>query len=323
MHQSIMFNFISKLTGKKVPKQKSLADKLEKSRKGFSDRLFDFVIGKKVIDKEVFEHLHALLLMSDMGVKSSADILEEVRGSLSRRALADSDVLFEVLSQVLIQKLRPFESVDVVPDKPPHVILMVGVNGVGKTTTIGKLSRRYSNKGYKLLLASGDTFRAAAIEQLQVWGDRNQVPVVAQQKGGDSAAVLFDAYKSAKAQSLDFVLADTAGRLHTKDNLMSELGKIGKVLGRFGEHIPQDVWLVLDATTGQNGLNQAKKFQDVLGLTGVVLTKLDGTAKGGVIFSVVEELGVPVRFIGVGEDLDDLVPFDAEMFVKALLSKND
>ncbi|HJN37347.1 MAG TPA: signal recognition particle-docking protein FtsY [Gammaproteobacteria bacterium] len=317
-----MFNFISKFTAKKSA-PKTLADRLEKSRKGFADRLFDFVIGKKSIDKEVFDKLYSLLLMSDMGAKSSAKVLEEVRSALSRKVLADQTVLFEVLSQVLIEKLQPFQREDLVLEKPPHVILMVGINGVGKTTTIGKLCGYYRKKGRKLLLASGDTFRAAAIEQLQVWAERNQVPIVSQQQGSDSAAVIFDAYKSAKAQSLDMVLADTAGRLHTKDNLMSELGKINKVLRRFGGHVPQDVWLVLDATTGQNGLNQAKKFQETLGLTGVVITKLDGTAKGGVIFSVVEELGVPVRFIGVGEGMDDLIPFNAKDFVEALLSQYD
>jgi len=317
-----MFNFISKFTQKKS-EPKTLADRLEKSRKGFTDQLFDFVIGKKEIDKEVFDRLHSLLLMSDMGAQSSAEILEEVRSALSRKALADQGVLFEELTQVLIKKLLPFQQDGVVLQKRPHVVLMVGINGVGKTTTIGKLTNYYTKKGCKVLLASGDTFRAAAIEQLQVWAERNQVPVISQQKGSDAAAVIFDAYKSAKAKSLDMVLADTAGRLHTKDNLMNELGKIRKVLFRFGEHVPQDVWLVLDATTGQNGLNQAKKFQETLGLTGVIITKMDGTAKGGVIFSIVKELGVPVRFIGVGEGIDDLIPFNAKDFVEALLSKHD
>jgi fused signal recognition particle receptor len=240
---------------------------------------------------------------------------------VSRKELADGDALYAALQKELAEMLKPSEvPLDISNTKAPYVILMVGVNGVGKTTTIGKLTKRFQAEGKSVMLAAGDTFRAAAVEQLQVWGDRNNVPVIAQHTGADSASVIFDAVQAAQSRNVDVLIADTAGRLQNKDHLMEELRKVVRVMGKLDETAPHEVMLVLDAGTGQNALTQAKAFQDVVGVSGITLTKLDGTAKGGIIFAISKQLSIPIRFIGVGEQVDDLRVFEAEEFIKALFA---
>jgi len=272
------------------------------------------------IDDDVLEDLEAQLVMADVGVETAEEIIGKLQKSLARKELKDVEALTEGLRQSMTEILETVQAPLLIPESPnPFVILMVGVNGAGKTTTIGKLAKRLKQEGHSLMLAAGDTFRAAAVEQLQVWGERNEVPVIAQQAGADPAAVLFDAYEAAKARDIDVLLADTAGRLQNQKGLMDELSKIKRVLSRHDEAAPQEIMLVLDASQGQNALVQASKFHEALGLTGIVVTKLDGSAKGGILLSVAGKLGVPVRFIGIGEAVEDMQPFKAEEYVDALL----
>jgi len=281
-------------------------------------RLF---LGRKEIDAELMEELESELLLADVGVEATLDIVGRLTERVSRKELADGDALYLALQQELLELLGPCEQpLATGVDKKPYVILMVGVNGAGKTTTIGKLARRLQAQGQSVMLAAGDTFRAAAVEQLQTWGERNDVPVVAQQTGADSASVIFDALQAAQARGIDVLIADTAGRLHNKDNLMEELKKVVRVMGKIDDTAPHEVMLVLDAGMGQNALAQAEHFREAVGVTGITLTKMDGTAKGGIIFAIARKLGLPIRFIGVGEQLDDLRPFAAEEFIRALFA---
>ena len=298
---------------------------LNHTRSGFTDGLGSLLLGKKEIDDELLEEIETRLLTSDVGIAATTTIIEELSLRLKRKDLADADVLYYTLKEVLLEQLVVCEKPLDIPTglNKPFVILMVGVNGVGKTTTIGKLAKSLQSEGRSVMLAAGDTFRAAAVEQLEVWGERNDVLVVAQHTGADSASVIFDAYQSAQAKKIDVLIADTAGRLHNKDNLMQELEKIVRVLKKLDEDIPQEIMLVLDATTGQNALSQAEHFSAVVGVSGLSLSKLDGTAKGGMVFAIAKQLGLPLRYIGIGEKLDDLRPFNAHDFVEALFSRND
>ena len=280
-------------------------------------------LGRKEIDAELLEELESQLLQADVGVEATVEIIGRLTQRVSRKELTSPEALQEALKLELLSLLEPCEVPLVVSGKSPFVILMVGVNGVGKTTTIGKLARRYQSQGLSVMLAAGDTFRAAAVEQLQVWGERNNVPVIAQHTGADSASVVFDALQAAQARGIDVLIADTAGRLHNKDNLMDELRKVVRVMGKLDVAAPHEVMLVLDAGTGQNALAQASNFQDVVGVSGLSLTKLDGTAKGGIIFAIARKLGLPIRYIGVGEGVEDLRPFKAQDFIAALFSRDD
>ncbi|MFL6576901.1 MAG: signal recognition particle-docking protein FtsY [Povalibacter sp.] len=275
------------------------------------------------IDENVLDELETRLITADVGVETTERILASLRKQVARKELGNLDALLAALRTSLLSVVKPSE-VPLVIDRgiAPFAILVVGVNGAGKTTTIGKLARRMKEHGLKVMLAAGDTFRAAAVEQLQIWGDRNAVPVIAQAAGTDPAAVAFDALQASKARGIDVLLADTAGRLHTQSNLMEELKKVKRVMGRVDERAPHEVLLVLDASQGQNALQQAKLFNEALGVTGVVLTKLDGTAKGGIVFAIASELKLPIRFIGTGETAEDFDEFDAEAFVDALLKRD-
>lgn len=299
-----------------------LTQGLEKTRQRLVEGVENIFLGKKAIDVDLLEQLENHLLLADIGVKATAKIIQDLTEKLRRNALKDSQALWQTLHDDLQKILAPCEQPLIVTAANPFVILTVGINGVGKTTTIGKLAKYLKNQNHSVLLAAGDTFRAAAIEQLEVWGERNQVSVVAQQGTADSAAVIFDAIQSAKARNIEVVIADTAGRLHTKDNLMEELKKVKRVMAKLDATAPHEVLLVLDASIGQNGLNQVKEFHQALGVSGIVLTKLDGTAKGGVIFAIADEFKIPIRFIGIGEQIDDLKPFQASAFVDALFSNH-
>ena len=272
------------------------------------------------IDEDTLEELDSLLVMADVGVETTERIIGDLQKRLRRKELKDIESLQRGLRSSLVDILAPVEQ-PLVIERPegPYVILMVGVNGAGKTTTIGKLARRFRDEGHSVMLAAGDTFRAAAVEQLQAWGARNDVPVIAQQAGADPAAVIFDAMEAARARDIDILLADTAGRLQTQTGLMDELAKVKRVISRRDETAPHEIMLVLDASQGQNALVQAEKFHEALGLTGLTVTKLDGSAKGGILFAIANKLGVPVRFIGIGEAAEDMQAFDAEEFVDALL----
>jgi fused signal recognition particle receptor len=273
------------------------------------------------IDEDVLEELESLLVMADVGIDTTTRIIEDLQKRLARKELKDVEALRSGLRRSLVDILAPVERpLDIDPQHRPFVILMVGVNGAGKTTTIGKLAKRFKDQGLSVMLAAGDTFRAAAVEQLQAWGKRNEVPVIAQQSGADPAAVIFDAWEAAKARGIDVLLADTAGRLQSQRGLMDELAKIRRVVARRDETAPHEIMLVLDASQGQNALVQAEKFHDALGLTGITVTKLDGTAKGGILLAIASALHVPVRFIGIGESAEDMQPFVAEEFVDALLA---
>ena len=273
------------------------------------------------IDEHTLEELESLLVMADVGVDTTERIISDLQKSLARRELKDVDALQRGLHKSLVEILQPVEK-PLSIEKPdgPFVILMVGVNGAGKTTTIGKMARRFRDQGYSVMLAAGDTFRAAAVEQLQVWGERNDVPVISQQAGADPAAVIFDAMDAAKSRGIDILLADTAGRLQSQSGLMDELAKVKRVISRRDETAPHEVMLVLDASQGQNALVQAQKFHEALGLTGLTVTKLDGSAKGGILLAIADRIGVPVRFIGIGESAEDMQPFDAQEYASALLS---
>jgi len=294
---------------------------LARTRAQFGAGLSSLLRGRKAIDEELLEELETLLLTADVGVEATSRIIGDLTARAKRRELGDADALLRVLREQLLAILRSAEAPVRGPaEGRPQVILMVGVNGAGKTTTIGKLAKRLQDEGQRVMLAAGDTFRAAAVEQLQAWGDRNQVPVIAQHGGADAASVIFDALEAATARGLDVLIADTAGRLHTKSNLMEELAKIVRVIRKIDPDAPHEVLLVVDATTGQNALNQAVQFHQAVGVTGIALTKLDGTAKGGIVFAIADRLHLPIRFVGVGESLEDLRPFDAEDFVDALFA---
>ena len=278
------------------------------------------VAGKKKIDGEVLDELEMRLLSADIGVELTMEIIESLQARLKRNQLDDVDQLLAALREELLASLAPVSKPLELYNAKPWVLLMIGVNGVGKTTTIGKLARQFQLDGKRVMLSAGDTFRAAAVEQLQVWGERNDIPVIAQGQDADPAAVSFDAINAAKARDIDVLLADTAGRLHTKQNLIVELQKIKRIMVRELPGAPHETWIVIDATTGQNGLVQAQQFNKAVGVTGVVLTKLDGTAKGGITFAIAHKLGIPIRYIGVGESIDDLREFNAEEFVDSLLA---
>lgn len=292
---------------------------LSRTRGSLSDGLANLLLGKKAIDADLLEELETQLLMADIGVETTQAVMAKLTAKVSRKELGNSDALYHALIEELQSILNVVERpLQTNTGQKPYVILMVGINGVGKTTTIGKLAKQFQAQGKNVMLAAGDTFRAAAVEQLQVWGERNNVPVIAQHTGADSASVLFDALQAAKARNIDILIADTAGRLHTKDNLMQELEKVVRVMKKLDLSAPHEVMLVLDAGTGQNAINQTKQFKEAVGVTGLTLTKLDGTAKGGVIFALAQQFGLPVRFIGIGEGIDDLRPFNAEDFTNAL-----
>lgn len=292
---------------------------LGKTRASLTGGLADlFSVGKK-IDEDLLEEIETTLLMADVGVTATSEIIESLTDKLERNQLKDGEALRKALRDELHGLLKDVtRPLEIDAARKPYVILMVGVNGVGKTTTIGKLTKKFQAEGKSVMLAAGDTFRAAAVEQLQVWGERNSVPVVAQETGADSASVIFDAIQSAQSRGTDVVIADTAGRLQNKDNLMNELEKVVRVMKKLDDSAPHEVMLVLDAGTGQNALSQAQVFQQAVGVSGITLTKLDGTAKGGIVFAIARQLQLPIRFIGVGEQAEDLRSFDAETFVDAL-----
>lgn len=273
----------------------------------------------KAIDDELFEELETQLLVADVGMNTTVKIINRLTESSNRKQLKDGDALYQLLKEQMAEILHKVESpLTLKTQEGPFVILMVGVNGVGKTTTIGKMAKQFQQQGKKVMLAAGDTFRAAAVEQLQVWGDRNNIPVVAQQTGSDSASVIFDAFQSAKARNIDVLIADTAGRLQNKDHLMEELKKVVRVMKKISPEAPHEIMLTLDAGTGQNAVSQTKLFHEAVGLTGISLTKLDGTAKGGVIFAIADQFDIPIRYVGIGEGIDDLRPFNSQDFVNAL-----
>lgn len=299
-----------------------LRNSLGKTRSKFREGIDTLILGEKTIDASLLDDIETQLLSADVGIEASDQIIAQLKQKLGRSQLADPDQFIQALKHELQQILAPCESpLHISSRDKPFVIMVVGVNGVGKTTTIGKLAKRLQAQGHSVMLAAGDTFRAAAVEQLQIWGNRNDVPVVAQATGADSASVIFDALQSARAKKVDVLIADTAGRLHTKDNLMNELEKIVRVLNKQDARLPDEILLVLDATTGQNALVQAESFHAVVKLSGIALTKLDGTARGGIVFAIAKRLALPIRFIGVGEQIDDLRPFAAQQFVDALFAE--
>lgn len=275
------------------------------------------------IDESLFEELEERLLLSDVGVEATQRIMDQITRAVKRGELGNAEALLQALETAMIAVLKPVEQPLVIEPVPgqPFSILVVGVNGAGKTTTIGKLVHHLRSEDYSVLLAAGDTFRAAAVEQLQTWGERNRVPVIAQGTGADSASVVFDALQAAKSRKIEVMIADTAGRLHTQSNLMEEIRKVKRVMGRLDPDAPNEVLLVIDGGTGQNAINQVRQFHEALGVTGLVVTKLDGTARGGVLFALAEQFGIPVRFVGVGEKAEDLQPFEAQAFVRALLNR--
>ena len=301
-----------------------LKQRLKKSSHQLTDGFATLLLGKKTIDDDLLEALETQLLSADLGIEATQDLIARLTERVDRHQLKDNLALFNALRDDMISILQPCVQPLTIPQQnTPFVILVVGINGVGKTTTIGKLAKQFQQQGHSVMLAAGDTFRAAAVEQLQVWGERNSIPVIAQQTGADSASVIFDALEAAKSRHTDIVIADTAGRLHTQNNLMDELSKVQRVMAKANIAAPHEVMLVLDAGTGQNALNQAIQFQKTVAVSGITLTKLDGTAKGGVIFAIAKRLGLPIRYIGVGEAIDDLRPFHAEDFVDALLGRDD
>lgn len=299
-----------------------LKSRLGKTRSNLTEGLADLVLGKKLIDSALLEDVESLLLTADVGIDATEAIINDLTARIQRKQLNDSDALMAALHENMTAILSPCNQPLQIPDTiRPFVILMVGVNGVGKTTTIGKLSKLLQQNGLSVMLAAGDTFRAAAVEQLQQWGERNNVPVVAQHTGADSASVIYDAFQSAQARGIDVLIADTAGRLHTQTNLMEELKKVKRVITKLDDTAPHETLLVVDAATGQNALTQATQFHAAVGLSGIVISKLDGSAKGGIVFALANKLGLPIRFIGVGEAIDDLREFEAEAYVAAMLEK--
>ncbi|NND89791.1 MAG: signal recognition particle-docking protein FtsY [Granulosicoccus sp.] len=321
-----MFSFLQRQKTQREQQPETVAPlntKLARTRSTFRDNLLDFMLGNKPIDADLLEELENQLIMADVGIDATAKVMKSLNRQVSRSEVSDSDALRQALQRELIELLAPVELPLEIPDSDrPFVILVVGVNGSGKTTTIGKLAKQLQDGGKSVMLAAGDTFRAAAVEQLQSWGDRNQVPVIAQGTGADSASVIYDAVQSATARGIDVLIADTAGRLHTQNNLMEELQKVKRVISKVDPAAPHETLIVLDGGTGQNALNQARQFHQAMQLTGMVVTKLDGTAKGGVIFAIAEHLHLPIRFIGVGEKVEDLEVFEAERYVSALVSSS-
>ncbi len=308
-----------------VPQEPNLLDKLkagiQKTRAGLVDRVEDLVSGKKEIDADLLEELEYTLITADIGVRTTTEILEQIRLRVDRKLINDSAELKQLIREHLLEALQATDRPLAHVSQPPAVVMVVGVNGSGKTTTIGKLTNRFKSEGRTVLLCAADTFRAAAIEQLEVWGQRTGTEIIRQKAGADPSAVVFDAVQAAKARKVDYVIIDTAGRLHTKENLMAELEKMRRTAAKVVPGAPHEVWLVLDATTGQNGLEQARKFTETSGVTGIVMTKLDGTAKGGVVVAIARELNLPIRFIGVGEKADDLLPFEPEEFIQSLFEQ--
>jgi fused signal recognition particle receptor len=308
-----------------VPQEPDLLERLkagiEKTRAGLVERVEDLVAGRKEIDADLLEELEYALITADIGVRTATEILERIRQRVDRKLVNDAAELKQLIGEHLLEVLQATERPLSQVQQPPAVVIVVGVNGSGKTTTIGKLTSRFKAEGRSVLLCAADTFRAAAIEQLEVWGERTGTEVIRQKPGSDPSAVVFDAVQAAKARKTDYVIVDTAGRLHTKENLMAELEKMRRTAAKVVPAAPHEVWLVLDATTGQNGLEQARKFTETSGVTGIILTKLDGTAKGGVVVAIARELNLPIRFIGVGEKTDDLLPFEPEEFIQSLFEK--
>ena len=301
-----------------------LAKGLQRTRSGLTESVASLVLGQKEIDDDILEEIEALLLTADVGIEATETIISDLTQRLQRKQLSDADALFAALTEDMRAILDPVCSPLVIPESDrPFVLLMVGMNGAGKTTTIGKLAKRFQSQGHSVMLAAGDTFRAAAVEQLQEWGRRNEIPVIAQQSGADTASVIYDALQAAQSRNINVLIADTAGRLHTQSNLMEELKKVRRVITKLDETAPHEVMIVLDASVGQNAVLQAKQFKEAVGVSGVTLTKLDGTAKGGVIFAIAKQLGLPVRFIGIGEGIDDLREFDAGDFIDALLEREE
>ena len=308
-----------------VPQEPGLLDRLkagiEKTRSGILDRLEDALAGRREIDAALLDEIEETLYTADIGVATTTEIIDRLRERVDRNLLSDGDELKRLIREHLLEVLEGAERPMPHVAEPPAVVMVVGVNGSGKTTTIGKLAHRYQTEGRKVLLCAADTFRAAAIEQLEIWGQRTATDVIRQKPGSDPSAVIFDALHAAKARKVDYVIVDTAGRLHTKDNLMSELEKMRRTATRVVPGSPHEVLLVLDATTGQNGLEQARRFTESSGVTGIVLSKLDGTAKGGVVVAITRELNLPIRYIGVGEKAGDLLPFDPEQFIASIFER--
>lgn len=309
-----------------IPEKKGLFSRLKqqlsRTRSGLTDGLGNLFLGKKQIDDDLLEELESILIMADVGLDATQRIIGNLTHKIARKQLSDPQALTELLREEMLTILQPIQQpLDIPKSDSPFVIMVVGVNGMGKTTTIGKLAKRLKSEGKSVMLAAGDTFRAAAIEQLQAWGQRNDIAVVAQHTGADSASVIYDAFEKARAKNIDVLLADTAGRLHTQDNLMNELSKIHRVTQKLDENAPHEVMLVIDAGIGQNALSQVKRFNEVTPLTSLTLTKLDGTAKGGIIFAIANEFNLPVRFIGIGEGVDDLREFNADDFTHALFDQ--
>jgi len=325
-----------RITAELAKEEAKLAEKPKKE--GFFSRLkkgllktrvnigsgFASIFSGKKIDDDLFEDLETQLLTADLGVDTTMKLIDSLTDAADRKQLKDGDALYDLMKQEMAAMLKTAEQpLEIRADKKPFVILMVGVNGVGKTTTIGKLAKQFQNEGKSVMLAAGDTFRAAAVEQLQVWGERNSIPVIAQHTGADSASVVFDAFQAAKARNVDVLIADTAGRLQNKDNLMQELEKIARVMKKIDPDAPHEVMLTIDAGTGQNAISQVNLFNQCVGLTGITLSKLDGTAKGGVIFAVADKFNIPIRYIGVGEGIDDLRAFKSDDFIDALFSQDE
>jgi len=315
-----MLNFFKKNQNKDIQtdtKKASLKDRLFKSKRRLGDGLSSILIGKKQIDDELLEELEILMISSDIGIQTTDKIIESVRKKASRKELKDGDSLYQLI-KVELEALLIDDNLLVPVSDSTFVILVVGINGAGKTTTIGKLAKSFQSQGKSVMLAAGDTFRAAAVEQLQIWGDRNEIPVISQKTGADAASVVYDAYQSAVAKNIDILIADTAGRLHTQDNLMQELEKIKRVLKKHNDKSPHETLLVIDGGSGQNAVQQANEFHKSIELSGIAVTKLDGTAKGGVLFAISDSLNLPIRYIGIGETIDDLKPFHAKDFINAI-----
>ena len=315
-----MLNFFKKNQNKDIQtdtNKASLKDRLFKSKRRLGDGLSSILIGKKQIDDELLEELEILMISADIGIQTTDKIIESVRKKASRKELKDGDSLYQLI-KVELEALLIDDNLLVPVSDSTFVILVVGINGAGKTTTIGKLAKSFQSQGKSVMLAAGDTFRAAAVEQLQIWGDRNKIPVIAQKTGADAASVVYDAYQSAVAKNIDILIADTAGRLHTQDNLMQELEKIKRVLKKHNDKSPHETLLVIDGGSGQNAVQQANEFHKSIELSGIAVTKLDGTAKGGVLFAISDSLNLPIRYIGIGEAIDDLKPFHAKDFINAL-----
>src|SRR5690348_11013896 len=303
-----------------APAKRSWRERLAGS--GFAKGLSSLFVRNPKLDDDLLDELETLLITADVGVEASTTLVEGLRKRMHKREFADAEALLAALRESLVAMLLPVQQPLDISGRKPFVVLTVGINGVGKTTTIGKLARRWRDEGRQVLLAAGDTFRAAAVEQLKTWGERNDVPVIAQGSGADSASVIFDALQSSRARGIDVLIADTAGRLHTQGGLMDELAKIRRVLAKLDADAPHEVLLVIDGTTGQNAINQVRQFRQTIGVTGLVVTKLDGTAKGGVVFALAREFGLPIRYVGLGETLDDLREFDAAAFVDGLLPES-